>query len=55
MCIPRIVARQRLDKKDYRGNEYTPSNLPIVGSVAFYMVLVVLKESKVSVLPRASC
>jgi hypothetical protein len=41
---PLIVARQRLGKKNYRGNEYTRSNTGIVGRLVFYTVYVVSKE-----------
>jgi hypothetical protein len=51
---PPIVARQRLGKTRYPGNEYTRSNRTIVGSV-FYAVRVVSTESRRLVLPRTDC
>jgi hypothetical protein len=47
-----MVARQRLSKKRYRGNEYTHNNRRIVGDVDIYAVRVVSKESGLLVLLR---
>jgi hypothetical protein len=54
VCPP-IAARQRIEKKRYRGNEYTRGNRRIVGRVVFYAIRVVSKESRRFVLPRTSC
>jgi hypothetical protein len=47
-----IVARQRLGKKSYRGNEYTRINRKIVGRVVLYAVLVVSQESRWQFFPE---
>jgi hypothetical protein len=39
-----IVARQRLRKKHYRGNEYTRNYRRIVGRVYFYAVRVISRK-----------
>jgi hypothetical protein len=44
LYVYRIITRQRLGKKDNRGNEYTRSNTRIVGSLAFYVVRVVMES-----------
>jgi hypothetical protein len=52
MCVYVYVARLRLGKKRYRGNEYTRKNRRIVGRVISYAARVVSKESRRLVLPR---
>jgi hypothetical protein len=53
MCIPHIVARQRLGKNVTAAtNTHAKIN---VGRVAFNAVRLVSKESKSLVLPRTSC
>jgi hypothetical protein len=51
---PPIVARERLGKKCYRGNEHTRSNWGIIRLVIFCAVHDVSKESKQLVLHRTS-
>jgi hypothetical protein len=49
-----MVARQRLGKRSYRGNEYTRNNR-IVGRVVFYVVRVISQGNRRLVLPRTFC
>jgi hypothetical protein len=51
---PTIVARQRLGKNFYRGNEYTRNNKRIIGRVIFYAAHVVSKESRRLVINTSS-
>jgi hypothetical protein len=51
---PLVVLRQRRSKKRYRGQEHARNNKRIVGSVVFYAVRVVTKESRRLGLARTS-
>jgi hypothetical protein len=43
--IPLTVAKQRIGKKRYRGNEHIRNNINIVGRVVFYTVRVVSSKA----------
>jgi hypothetical protein len=50
-----LIARQRLGKRSYRGNEYTRNDRRIVGPVILYAVRVLLKGSRRLIIPRIYC
>jgi hypothetical protein len=56
MCVcPPYSCWTTAQKTRSRGNEYTRSNIRIIGGVAFYEVCIVSEESRWLSLPRTSC